>query len=74
MDNFCTTEETAIRWGITARRVQIMCSEGRVEGAKKFGHAWAIPEDAQKSEDARIMTGEYINWRDEKIDTYGGEM
>lgn len=72
MDNYCTAEETALRWGITARRVQIMCAEGRVEGAQKFGHAWAIPANAEKPEDARITTGEYINWRKDKNETFGG--
>lgn len=73
MNDFCTAEETAIKWGITARRVQIMCAEGRIEGAKKFGHAWAIPADAEKPNDARITTGAYVNWRTEKKNTNGGE-
>ena len=73
MNDFCTAEETAIKWGITARRVQIMCAEGRIEGAKKFGHVWAIPADAKKPDDTRITTGEYINWRNEKKNTNGGE-
>ena len=73
MNEFCTAEETAIRWGITARRVQIMCSEGRIKGAKKFGHAWAIPADAEKPKDARITTGEYINWRNDKKNSSGGD-
>lgn len=73
MNDFCTAEETAIKWGITARRVQIMCAEGRIEGAKKFGHVWAIPADAEKPYDARITTGEYINWRNEKKNTNKGE-
>ncbi len=64
MNGFCTTEEIAKRWGITSRRVQIMCAEGRIEGAQKFGHAWAIPDNAEKPEDARITTGEYITNRE----------
>lgn len=73
MSEFCTAEETAARWGISARRVQIMCADGRIEGAKKFGHAWAIPADAEKPEDARITTGEYVNWRNDEKNTSGGQ-
>ena len=63
MSDFCTAEETAFRWGLSTRRVQIMCAEGRIEGAKKFGRAWAIPSDAERPCDARITSGAYVNWR-----------
>lgn len=36
MSEFCTAEETAARWGISARRVQNVCADGRIEGAKKL--------------------------------------
>ncbi len=68
MGDYSTAKETALRWGITSRRVQIMCAEGRIPGVKKFGHAWAIPIDAQKPQDARIKTGEYVDWRKKKLE------
>ena len=40
---YLTTSEIAKIWGITARRVQILCKEGRVEGAINKG-IWLIPE------------------------------
>ena len=49
---YLTTSETAERWGITARRVQVLCKEGRVEGAVYKG-VWLIPADAKKPEDPR---------------------
>ena len=61
---FITIQEAAYRWGITERRIQVLCSEGRLEGAKKFGRQWAIPSDTEKPEDARIKTGKYIHWRE----------
>lgn len=61
---FITIQEAAHRWGITERRIQVLCSEGRLEGAKKFGRQWAIPSDTEKPEDARIKTGKYIHWRE----------
>lgn len=49
---YLTTSETAERWGITARRVQVLCKEGRVDGAVYKG-VWLIPADAKKPEDPR---------------------
>ena len=63
MNGYLTSKQIAEKWGITARRVQIMCANGLVSGALRFGKAWAIPEDAQKPTDGRITTGEYKNWR-----------
>lgn len=63
MEDYSTIKETAARWGISARRVQKMCADGRIPGATKFGRDWAIPSDIEKPVDARITTGEYKNWR-----------
>ena len=51
---YLTTSETAERWGITARRVQILCKEGRVDGAVYKG-VWLIPADAEKPDDPRRL-------------------
>ena len=63
MNGYETIKETATRWNLTVRRVQKMCSDGRIPGVVKFGRAWAIPRDTEKPDDARITTGEYKNWR-----------
>lgn len=63
MDNFITIKETADLWGITPRRVQKLCAEGKIDGATKFGRDWAIPANAVKPKDGRVTTGEYRNWR-----------
>ena len=57
---YMTVKEAGEKWGITSRRVMILCDEGRVEGAWKFGRSWAIPKDAEKPSDARIKSGKYI--------------
>ncbi len=49
---YLTTSEVAEKWGITARRVQILCKEGRVDGAVYKG-VWLIPDTAKKPEDPR---------------------
>ena len=58
--DFMTVNEAAEKWNLSPRRIQTMCSEGKVKGAIKFGREWAIPKDAEKPVDARIKSGNYI--------------
>lgn len=46
-------DEVASEWGISARRLQILCSQGKIAGATRFGRAWMIPKDARKPVDGR---------------------
>ena len=50
---YLTSSEIAKIWGISSRRVTLLCNEGRVEGAVKKGLMWLIPEKAQKPADSR---------------------
>ena len=58
---YLSITQTAERWGISTRRIQILCGEGRVPGAIRIGTVWGIPEDAEKPADARIKNGKYIS-------------
>ena len=60
MNGYTTIHEIAKRWEVSDRRVNVLCAEGRIEGAVKFGNTWAIPEDAEKPADARIKSGKYV--------------
>jgi len=53
MFEFMTVQETAAKWGITARRVQILCVQNRIPGSLKKSGAWFIPQNAQKPLDKR---------------------
>lgn len=57
---YMTIQEAAERWGVSARRIQVLCSNGRLDGATKFGRQWAIPADTEKPDDARIKSGRYV--------------
>lgn len=57
---YMTIQEAAERWGITERRIQVLCSSGRLDGATKFGRQWAIPAETEKPDDARIKSGKYV--------------
>ena len=48
-----TTKDAAYRWGVTPRQVQLLCAQGRIPGASRFGHAWVIPVDTEKPTDRR---------------------
>lgn len=51
---YITAKEAAAKWGISQRRVQVLCSQGKVDGAKRLGWAWAIPQSSMKPDDARF--------------------
>lgn len=51
--DFMTVKDAAESWGLTTRRVQILCNEGRIDNATKVGSVWLIPIDAEKPTDAR---------------------
>lgn len=57
---FMTIQAASEKWGISERRIQTLCTEGRLEGAQKFGRQWAIPADLEKPSDQRIKSGRYI--------------
>ena len=50
---YFTTVEMSETWNITSRRIGVLCSEGRIDGAIKKGKTWLIPSDAVKPDDAR---------------------
>ncbi len=50
---FMSAREAADKWGISQRRVAILCSENRIADATRVGNMWIIPVHAQKPEDAR---------------------
>ena len=64
---YLSIAETAKRWRISTRRIQILCRAGRVPGAMRIGHSWAIPNDEPKPNDARIKSGKYIKKTDDGI-------
>ena len=41
-------DKAAEKWGVTPRRVQALCSGGKIDGAVRMGREWFIPE-RQKS-------------------------
>lgn len=59
MRDFINTQVAAQKWNITPRRVQILCSNGRLEGAFKESGVWFIPASASKPT-RKVKIPEYI--------------
>ena len=51
--DYITAREAAEKWGVSERRINQYCAEGRIPGAERFGGAWAIPAGAEKPGDPR---------------------
>lgn len=51
---FMSAKEAADKWGISQRRVAVLCSESRIDNATMVGNMWIIPTTAEKPIDARI--------------------
>lgn len=64
MQGYKKISEVSKEWGISERRINTLCLEGRIEGAEKFGNVWAIPDDAERPKDERVKSGRYIKEKD----------
>ena len=51
--DFLTTAELSDVWGISQRRIAILCKEGRIDGAVLKGKTWLVPAKTKKPEDMR---------------------
>lgn len=58
---YLSAKELAEMWNISRRRVQILCEEGRIDGAYKVSEVWIIPEDAEKPVDRRKVAKKKMN-------------
>ena len=57
--NYISAKEVAELWGISQRRVAILCAEQRIPNAEMIGIMWLIPKDAEKPIDGRSVR--YMN-------------
>ena len=57
---YITVKQAAEKWGISDRRVRILCSEGKIPGAYQEGRGWKIPYDATKPTDGRYKIKESL--------------
>ena len=52
-NEYLKVSEAAQKWGISPRRVRVLCNEGRIAGKIRNGNLYMIPGDAEQPKDAR---------------------
>lgn len=52
---YMDVREASEKWGISDRRIRVLCNEGRIDGAIKLNWSWTIPENAPKPRDGRVL-------------------
>ena len=50
---YMKVSQAAEKWGVSARRVRVLCAEGKICGVIRKGKLYLIPIDAQKPQDGR---------------------
>ena len=75
---YISVKQAAEKWGISDRRVRLLCEQGKINGIGKQGRAYLIPANAVKPLDGRVLRGmdiseEYVMLFS-SVDTLKGEM
>lgn len=69
---YITVKQAAEKWGLSDRRIRVLCAEGKIPGAYQEGRGWKIPADAKKPSDGRYKKAEsllpLIDEKKEKLD------
>jgi hypothetical protein len=64
--DWMTTKEASALWGISTRRIQILCDNDKVEGAQRLGNIWVIPKGTAKPIDGRTKEAKANNKNEDK--------
>lgn len=57
---FMTVKQASEKWGISDRRIRVLCAQGKIFGAYHEGRSWKIPVDAKKPVDGRLKSKENL--------------
>jgi fic family protein len=57
---FLTVKQASEKWGISDRRIRVLCYEGKIPGAYREGRGWKIPVGAKKPADGRYKSKESL--------------
>lgn len=59
--NYISVTEAAEKWGLSPRRVRILCSENKIDGVIREGNRYRIPTKAEKPLDGRRLRNKNIS-------------
>ncbi len=54
---YIKVSQAAEKWGLSPRRVRLLCAQKRIDGVVQKGKLYMIPENTPKPVDARILKG-----------------
>lgn len=57
---YMSVSQAAEKWGISDRRIRVLCAEGKIPGAYLEKHRWSIPLNAEKPIDGRYKSNEKL--------------
>ncbi len=57
---YIKVSKAAEKWGISTRRVRVLCAEGKIEGVIRKGNLYMIPENATKPMDGRMNRSAFL--------------
>jgi len=57
---FMSVKQASEKWGISDRRIRVLCSEGKIPGAYQEGRGLKIPQDTVKPADGRYKSIESL--------------
>ena len=60
MEYYISVKQASEQWGLSDRRVRVLCEQGKINGVFKKGRSYLIPADAVKPADGRAMRGVII--------------
>ena len=50
--------QMAEKWGVSPRRIRVLCAEGKIPGVIRKGNLYMVPSDAQKPVDGRFSNAD----------------
>ena len=57
---YISVKQAAEQWGLSGRRVRLLCEQGKIEGAIKESRSYRIPANAIKPADGRSLRGKIV--------------
>ncbi len=57
---YIKVSKAAEKWGISARRVRVLCAEGKIDGVIRKGKLYMIPTNATKPMDGRMNRSAFL--------------
>lgn len=57
---YMTVMQAAEQWGVSDRRVRLLCEQNKIPGVVREGRSYRIPVNAIKPADGRIMRGKIV--------------